>query len=61
MKVVIFLLSFVIFAAGFAGMAYADQFEGVLDGWGASLMFAGGILATCVAFMIPFHLLEKFD
>jgi hypothetical protein len=58
MKVVVFLLSLVLFLAGLAGLAYADVFE---EGWIAGSVFTAGILATCAAFAIPFHLLEKFD
>lgn len=57
MKVVVFLLSFVLFIVGIAGLAYADVFEG----WIAMAVFTGGILAASAAFAVPFHLLEKFD
>ncbi|WP_167051463.1 hypothetical protein [Salinibacterium sp. ZJ77] len=57
MKVVIFLLSSVVFLAGMAAFAYADVFEG----WAAIAVFTAGVLAASAAFAIPFHLLEKFD
>lgn len=57
MKVAVFLVSFVLFVGSFVTMGYAFAF----DGWLASGMFLGGILLACLAFVIPFHLLERFD
>ncbi|WP_168200436.1 hypothetical protein [Protaetiibacter larvae] len=57
MKVVIFLVSLVLFLASFLAFGYASTFEGLT----AAAVFFGGILLASIAFVIPFHLLEKFD
>jgi hypothetical protein len=57
MKVVIFLVSLVLFVASFIAFGYAFTFEGLT----AAAVFAGGIALVCIAYAIPFHLLEKFD
>jgi len=57
MKVVIFLVSLVLFVASFVAFGYAFTF----DGWTAAAVFGGGIVLVSVAYAIPFHLLEKFD
>ncbi|WP_157981704.1 hypothetical protein [Protaetiibacter intestinalis] len=57
MKVVVFLLSLVLFVASFLAFGYAFS----LDGFEAGALFLGGIVLASVAFMIPFHLLERFD
>ncbi len=64
MKVFWFIIASLFFAGGFALFAYAftaEDFFGVTDFPVESLMFFGGVVAVAVAFMIPFHLLEKFD
>ncbi len=57
MKVVVFLVSLVLFVASFALFGYAFSFG---DPWNGIIFFVG-VLAASVALMIPFHLLEKFD
>lgn len=57
MKVVVFLVSLVLFVASFVAFGYAFSY----DGWTAAAIFGGGILLVSLAYMIPFHLLEKFD
>lgn len=57
MKVVAFLVSFVIFVGSFALFGYAFA---VPMGWNY-VLFALGIVAITVSLMIPFHLLERFD
>ena len=57
MKVVVFLVSLVLFVASFALFGYAFSFAAPWNG----VIFFVGILAASVALMIPFHLLEKFD
>ena len=57
MKVVVFVLSLVLFLASFAAFGYASTFQD----WTAIAVFFGGILLASAAFAIPFHLLDKFD
>lgn len=57
MKVVVFIVSLVLFAASFVAFGYAFTF----DGWTAAAVFGGGIALVSLAYAIPFHLLEKFD
>ena len=57
MKVVVFLVSLVLFVASFVAFGYAFSY----DGWTAAAIFGGGILLVALAYAIPFHLLEKFD
>jgi len=57
MKVVVFIVSLALFVASFVAFGYAFTF----DGWTAAAVFAGGIALVSLAYVIPFHLLEKFD
>lgn len=57
MKVVVFLVSLVLFVASFVAFGYAFSY----DGWTAAAIFGGGIALVSLAYAIPFHLLEKFD
>ncbi|PZQ91968.1 MAG: hypothetical protein DI534_03230 [Leifsonia xyli] len=60
MKVVVFLVSFVIFLASLPAFGYAFELGDQNTLAGAALFF-GGILAVSAAFAIPFHLLPKLD
>jgi hypothetical protein len=60
MKVVVFVISLLIFVGSLALMGYSFE-VGDQSGLGGGAMFLGGILGAWVAFGIPFHLLEKFD
>jgi len=57
MKVVVFIVSLVLFVASFVAFGYAFTFDGLT----AALVFGAGIALVAIAYMIPFHLLEKFD
>ncbi len=57
MKVAVFIVSLVLFVASFVAFGYAFTF----DGWTAAAVFGGGIALVALAYVIPFHLLEKFD
>lgn len=57
MKVAVFLVSFALFVGSFVVMGYAFAF----DAWAAAAMFLGGILLASLAFVIPFHILERFE
>ncbi|MCS0500540.1 hypothetical protein [Protaetiibacter mangrovi] len=60
MKVVVFLVSFVIFLASFAAFGYAFE-VGDQNALAGAALFLGGILGVSVSFMIPFHLLPALD
>jgi hypothetical protein len=60
MKVVVFVISLLIFVGSLVLMGYAFQ-VGDENGLAAAAMFLGGILGVSLAYGIPFHLLEKFD
>lgn len=56
MKVVIFVISFLIFAGSIYMFDVAFQVEGDLA---QLLAFFAGIIGVCVAFAIPIHLLKR--
>jgi hypothetical protein len=60
MKVVVFLIAFVIFVASFVAFGYAFE-VGEQNTLAAAALFFGGILGVSVSFMIPFHLLPATD
>jgi hypothetical protein len=60
MKVVVFVISMLIFVGSLLLMGYSFQ-VGDENGLAAAAMFLGGILGVSLAYGIPFHLLEKFD
>lgn len=57
MKVFVFLISLALFLGGMLLFGYAFAFA---PEWQA-LTFVGGIAAVSIAFVIPFHLLERAD
>ncbi len=56
MKVVGFIICFVIFLASLYLFSLAFQFEGDVLPF---LTFLGGIIGVCIAFAIPIHLLKR--
>lgn len=60
MKVVVFVISLLIFLGSLVLMGYSFE-VGNESGLGGASMFLGGILGVSLAYAIPFHLLEKFD
>jgi hypothetical protein len=60
MKVVVFVISMLIFVGSLLLMGYSFQ-VGDENGLAAAAMFLGGTLGVSLAYGIPFHLLEKFD
>ena len=60
MKVVVFVISVLIFVGSLVLMGYSFE-VGNESGLGGASMFLGGILGVSLAYAIPFHLLEKFD
>lgn len=60
MKVVVFVISLLIFVGSLVLMGYAFE-VGDQSGFGGAAMFMGGILGVSLAYAIPFHLLRKFD
>jgi len=60
MKVVVFVISLLIFVGSLVLMGYAFQ-VGEQSGVAAMAMFLGGILGVSLSYAVPFHLLEKFD
>jgi len=60
MKVVVFVISLLIFVGSLVLMGYSFE-VGNESGLGGASMFLGGILGVSLAYAIPFHLLEKFD
>lgn len=56
MKVVVFIICFLIFAAGLYLFSLAFSFG---DNGLALLTFAAGLLTVCIAFAIPIHLLKR--
>jgi hypothetical protein len=60
MKVVVFVVSLLIFVGSLVLMGYAFE-VGDQSGLGGAAMFTGGILGVSLAYAIPFHLLRKFD
>lgn len=57
MKVVAFLVSFVIFIGSL--LLFGAAFS-VPQGWN-TVLFTLGLVGITVSLMIPFHLLERFD
>jgi hypothetical protein len=60
MKVVVFLIAFVIFVASFAAFGYAFE-VGDQNGFAGAALFLGGILGVSLSFAIPFHVLPATD
>ncbi|HWL60298.1 MAG TPA: hypothetical protein VNQ48_05375 [Microbacteriaceae bacterium] len=56
MKVVGFIICFLIFVASLYLMSLAFSFG---DSWVALVTFAGGLLGVCVAFALPIHLAKR--
>lgn len=57
MKVVVFLVSLILFVGGLAAFGYAFDVAPEFH----VPVFAGGIVAVSLSLMIPFHLLERTD
>lgn len=60
MKVVVFLVAFVIFVASFAAFGYAFE-AGEQNALAGAALFFAGILGVSASFAIPFHLLPATD
>lgn len=60
MKVVVFVISVLIFLGSLLLMGYSFE-VGDQSGLAGGTMFMGGILGVSLAYAIPFHLMRKFD
>jgi len=60
MKVVVFVISLLIFVGSLVLMGYAFE-VGDQNGFAGASMFMGGILGFSLSYAIPFHLMRKFD
>lgn len=60
MKVVVFIVSLLIFVGSLVLFGYSFE-VGDVSGLGGGAMFFGGILGVSLAYAIPFHFLGKTD
>lgn len=61
MKVMVFILSLVLFVGGFALMGYAFSINDIGQTHFNVGMFVGGLIASSVAVFIPMHVLNWAD
>lgn len=61
MKVMVFILSMVLFVGGLVLMGYAFSINDIGQTHFNVVMFAGGLLASALAVFIPMHVLNWAD